>query len=176
MNFPPITAVAWQWNSNLGDQQISSRHVLRRHILRVGNNRSKYEVNSDYKYTWLAFMKNAIMRISTVLSKTWPAGQNRPFGVFCWALLRKIFCNGYWPFDGPMIIEMQEFTSVDWIGETVRLYRHSKITKMSLSYVHQWYSTFFCQVSFLCHSKGSKCQLNIFEDSYIDYRSVNFLD
>ena len=42
--------------------------------------------------------------------------------------------------------------------------------------IQQWYSTFFCQVSFLCHSKGSKCQLNIFEVSYIDYRSVNFLD
>ena len=45
-------------------------------------------------------------------------------------------------------------------------------------YVDQWYSTFFCQVSFLCHSKGSKCQLNIFEVSYKEYslyRSVNFL-
>ena len=42
--------------------------------------------------------------------------------------------------------------------------------------ITQWYSTFFCQMSFLCHSKGSKCQLNIFEVSYIDYRSVNFLD
>ena len=34
--------------------------------------------------------------------------------------------------------------------------------------IQQWYSTFFCQVSFLCHSKGSKCQLNIFEASYIE--------
>ena len=47
---------------------------------------------------------------------------------------------------------------------------------ISVQSVHQWYSTFFCQVSFLCHSKGSKCQQNIFKVSYIDYKSVNFLD
>ena len=35
---------------------------------------------------------------------------------------------------------------------------------------------FFAKCHFLCHSKGSKCQLNIFEVSYVDYRSVNFLD
>ena len=28
-----------------------------------------------------------------VMSTAWPAGQNWPFGVFCWALLRKYFCN-----------------------------------------------------------------------------------
>ena len=54
---------------------------------------------------------------TAVLSKTWPAGQNWPFGVCCWALLRKNFCNGYWPFDGLLIIEMQKFTWVGWIGE-----------------------------------------------------------
>ena len=35
--------------------------------------------------------------------------------ILCWALLRKYFCNCYWPFDGPLIIEMQEFTWVGWI-------------------------------------------------------------
>ena len=53
--------------------------------------------------------------IGAVLSITWPAGQNWPFGGFSLALLRKYFCNCYWPLDGPFIIEMQEFTWVGWI-------------------------------------------------------------
>ena len=44
-------------------------------------------------------------------------------------------------------------------------------TREKIRALQQWYSTFFCKVSFLCHSKGSKCQQNIFEVSYIDYRS-----
>ena len=47
---------------------------------------------------------------------------------------------------------------------------------LNVAYTAVVLNLFFCQVSFLCHSKGSKCQLNIFEVSYIDYRSVNFLD
>ena len=61
------------------------------------------------------FGQRDVMQVyfTAVLSITWPAGQNWPFGSFCWALLRKYFCNCYWPFDGPLFIEMQEFT---WIG------------------------------------------------------------
>ena len=76
------------------------------------------------------------LRLGPVLSKTWPAGQNWPFGVFCWALLRKFFVMVigplmalWWPFyywDAGI-----HLGRLDW--GTVRLYRHSK---MSLSYVH----------------------------------------
>ena len=60
-----------------------------------------------------------MLYISVVLlSITWPSGPNWPFGGFCWALLRKYFCNCYRPFDvmGPLIIDMQEFTWVGWVG------------------------------------------------------------
>ena len=44
-------------------------------------------------------------------------GPKLAFWGFLLGPFKKSFCNGYWPFDGPLIIEMQEFTWVGWIGE-----------------------------------------------------------
>ena len=70
-------------------------------------------------YSSTGYFTGSLYRVpyTAVLSITWTAGQNWPFEGFCWALLRKYFCNCYWPFDGPLIIKMQEFTWVGWIEE-----------------------------------------------------------